>query len=132
MADKQATVSDCRYNSKLLVLCSRVFFIRLPLSTSIGELNERILFLQPTLGPIPLPLNLLPFNSGSDYYQPYFLPFGWPIPFEFVGPFVGCAAARPTVPKNEPAVSAEMWATCERIILAAGAARGGGSSAARG
>ncbi|CAM9316964.1 unnamed protein product, partial [Laminaria digitata] len=60
----------------------------------------------------------LPLKSlcDSDYYQPYWMPFGCPIPCEVMGPFVGCATGNPTVPKNELAASAEMWAACERII----------------
>lgn len=70
-------------------------------------------------------------SAGGDYYQPYWLPFGWKLPFEIFGPFVGCAPGRPSLPDNEPAASAEMWAACERIIEVAGTARGSSAVAAR-
>ncbi|CAN0078618.1 unnamed protein product, partial [Scytosiphon promiscuus] len=77
-----------------------------------------------------LPLEQL---TGSDYYQPYWLPFGrcaWPC--EVFGPFQGYAPGRPTLPKDEPAASSALWTTCERIIQAAGSARGDAPNAARG
>ncbi|CAM9258793.1 unnamed protein product [Hapterophycus canaliculatus] len=72
--------------------------------------------------------------SESDYFQPYWMPFGlyYPFPGELVAPFVGCAPAMPSLPKDEPAASAELWRACERMIEAAGAARGEARSAARG
>lgn len=60
---------------------------------------------------------------GCDYYQPYWLPFGCPFPFEVMGVYVGCAPAKPSLPKDEPAASAELWVACERILKTAEAAR---------
>ncbi|CAN0283970.1 unnamed protein product [Pylaiella littoralis] len=70
--------------------------------------------------------------SESVYYQPLWMPFGCPWPCEIMGPFVGCAPARPTLPKDEPAASLALWTTCEQAVKAAGAARGDAASAARG
>ncbi|CAM9996016.1 unnamed protein product [Ascophyllum nodosum] len=61
----------------------------------------------------------------SDYYQPYWLPFDLAFPFEIMGPFVGCAPGRPSLPKDEPTASAEMWSACTRIVRATEAARSG-------
>ncbi|CAN0299440.1 unnamed protein product [Laminaria digitata] len=78
--------------------------------------------------------SVLPLKSlaDSDYYQPYWMPFGCPMPCEVAGPFVGSAPGHPTLPKDEPAASAEMWTVCERIVATATAARGDGSAAPRG
>ncbi|CAM9660158.1 unnamed protein product, partial [Hapterophycus canaliculatus] len=49
-------------------------------------------------------------KTGSDYYQPYWMPFrpcAWPC--EIFGPFVGYAPGRPTLPKDEPAASSALW-----------------------
>ncbi|CAN0078684.1 unnamed protein product [Scytosiphon promiscuus] len=71
---------------------------------------------------------------GSDYYQPYWMPFSLYFPFlgELIAPFVGCAPATPSLPEDEPAASAELWTACERVIQAAGNARGDAPSAVRG
>lgn len=73
-------------------------------------------------------------RAGSDYYQPYWMPFGlyYPFPGELVAPLVGCAPATPSLPKDEPASSAKLWTACERAIEVAGAARSDAPSAARG
>ncbi|CAN0249928.1 unnamed protein product [Pylaiella littoralis] len=70
--------------------------------------------------------------SESDYYQPYWMPFGYPWPFELMGPFVGCAPARPSLPEDEPASASALWTACERVVEAAGAAKGDAPGAARG
>ncbi|CAN0454863.1 unnamed protein product, partial [Discosporangium mesarthrocarpum] len=57
--------------------------------------------------------------AGSDYYQPYWLPFGLNHPFEVLGVYVGCAPAKPSVPRDEPVASREMWETCEALLRAA-------------
>ena len=42
-----------------------------------------------------------------------------------MGPFAGCAPARPTLPKDEHAASLALWTACERIVETTGrAARG--------
>ncbi|CAB1117181.1 unnamed protein product [Ectocarpus sp. CCAP 1310/34] len=76
-----------------------------------------------------LPLETL---SGSGYYQPYWMPFKRPFPFEVFGPFVGCAPGRPKLVKDEPAATSALWTTCERVIEAARAARGDAPGASRG
>lgn len=84
-----------------------------------GEISVCI----PPISPL-LPEHLVSHPAGSEYYQPYWLPFSWPFPFEFLGIFLGCAPGKPSLPKDEPKASAELWSTCERVIAAARAAKG--------
>ncbi|CAM9763446.1 unnamed protein product, partial [Sphacelaria rigidula] len=76
------------------------------------RLLARLLFLttdegcRPSVCVSTMPLHSL---SGSDYHQPYWLPFNLSKPFEILGVYIGCAPAKPTVPKDEPAASAELW-----------------------
>ncbi|CAN0057163.1 unnamed protein product [Ascophyllum nodosum] len=95
---------------------------------AIHNLSMKVLFLDVERGcRVSVCTSAMPLASlsGSDYYQPYWLPFGCVLPFETMGPFVGCAPGRPSLPKDEPTVSGEMWAACERIVRAADAAREG-------
>eukprot|EP00752_Nemacystus_decipiens_P012085 g10715.t1 len=73
--------------------------------------------------------------SGSEYYQPYWVPFSfWQFFWGITGPFVGCAPGKPTLIHDEPAASSEFWTVCTRIVETADALRGNaaGAAAARG
>ena len=52
------------------------------------------------------------------YLQPYYLPLGWSLPFEMMGPFVGPRPAQPALPSDEPAQSRELWRLCEELAAA--------------
>ena len=49
------------------------------------------------------------------YLVPYWLPGGWWLPFEVMGPFWGAGQYLPRLPKNEPAESRALWDTCEKL-----------------
>ncbi|CAM9578826.1 unnamed protein product [Chrysoparadoxa australica] len=58
-------------------------------------------------------------SSSTDmplYLQPYWLPFGIPLPFEILGPFIGCAAAWPPLPAAAREKGEKLWALMEKAI----------------
>ncbi|CAM9460744.1 unnamed protein product [Sphacelaria rigidula] len=75
---------------------------------------------RPSVCASALPLESL---SGDDYYQPYWLPFGRNIPAEILGVYAGCAPAKPSLPKDEPAASGALWTACENVLKTTAAAR---------
>ena len=53
--------------------------------------------------------------SEVTYLVPYYLPKGFWLPFEMMGPFAGALSASPRLPKNEPAESRALWDACEKL-----------------
>ncbi len=53
--------------------------------------------------------------SDVTYLAPYYLPKGFWLPFEMMGPFAGARSVRPRLPKDEPAESRALWDACEKL-----------------
>jgi len=53
--------------------------------------------------------------SEVTYLVPYYLPKGFWLPFEMMGPFAGARSVLPRLPRDEPAESRALWDACEKL-----------------
>lgn len=72
-----------------------------------------------SLQPLPEPLSDIHDGYIPPYFVPYWIPFArMPLPFEYIGPFVGVREAQQSLPPNISSVSFSLWQLSERTVVA--------------
>jgi len=69
----------------------------------------------------PLPDHRPDLHEGyiPPYFVPYWIPIAsMPLPFEYIGPFVGVRQAQQSLPPNITSVSLSLWQLSERTVIA--------------